>query len=216
MSSETSSNDIARESARVDRPSPKAKRRELFLAVFGGVGAAITIFFVVLLWYYNFRPTVGTFVLALGWVALLGAAYLLVRSAMSFDLSPVPDTAPGGIDDDRRAELEREKKTLLKAIKEIEFDEGMGKIEANEAKAAIDRYRARAIEILKLLEPDTRSAEYQETIEKELAKRLARAEKQADKAPKKVDPHVCPSCGLKNDTDASFCKKCGTKVGGAS
>jgi ribosomal protein L40E len=206
------------------------KRRELVLAVFGGVGAAITIFFVVLLWFYNFRPTVGTFVLALGWVALLGAAYLLVRAAMTFDLAPTPETHMGALDDDRRAELEREKKTLLKAIKEIEFDEGMGKIEASEAKAAIDRYRARAIEILKLLEPDDKSALYHETIEKELAKRMARAEKSADKADKAdkadrpakkavVDPTVCASCGAKNDDDASFCKKCGAqmaKTGGAT
>ncbi|MBV8755806.1 MAG: hypothetical protein JO257_00940 [Deltaproteobacteria bacterium] len=51
-----------------------------------------------------------------------------------------------------RGELEKEKKTLLKAIKEAEFDHQMGKLSKADADAMILTYRARAIEVIKELE----------------------------------------------------------------
>ena len=36
------------------------------------------------------------------------------------------------------------------------------------------------------------------------------------KLPKKADDPVCPSCQTANDTDAAFCKKCGSKLDDAA
>ncbi|MEO7730729.1 MAG: hypothetical protein ABIY55_07140 [Kofleriaceae bacterium] len=46
-------------------------------------------------------------------------------------------------------ELEREKRTLLKAIKEAEFDHQMGKLSKLDVDDMIRTYRARAIEVIK-------------------------------------------------------------------
>jgi hypothetical protein len=83
-----------------------------------------------------------------------------------------------------RGELEREKRTLLKAIKDAEFDQSMGKLSAADAKELITMYRARAIEIIKALEELDRGASgtAREQIERELAARLTIAEKTAKKA----------------------------------
>lgn len=190
----------------------------IVLAAFGGGGM---LFVVIALWFYNWKPTAGTVVLSLGWMALLGAALLLLRAAMLFDWSKTGATI-GTLTDDRRLELEREKKTLLKAIKEIEFDQGMGKIDDAEAHGAIVKYRARAMEILRILDEDTAAgglggARIEAQIEKELAKRMAKAQvkpavvaEPVAAAPKPAP--FCIKCGLKNDLDAAFCKKCGGKL----
>lgn len=201
--------------------STRRDRRLMPLITLGALGGGGMLFVLIALWYYNWRPTVGTVVLSLGFMALIGAALLLLRAAMTFDW-----THGGGIvgtlTDDRRLELEREKKTLLKAIKEIEFDQGMGKIDDAEANVAISRYRARAIEILRLLDEDAavsggKSASIETQIEKELARRLAKspapAAPPAAKAPDAVvGTPFCVKCGVKNDADAAFCKKCGAKL----
>jgi hypothetical protein len=73
-----------------------------------------------------------------------------------------------------RAELEREKKTLLKAIKEAEFDLAMKKLSKADADGLIAMYRARAIEVIKELERlDAGAAETPRArIEREVAARL--------------------------------------------
>jgi hypothetical protein len=151
---------------------------------------------------YRGRPTPGTVFLVIGWMAILATGYFLARAVSAFDL------ATGGTPDDlsagRREELEREKKLLLKAIKEVEFDRDTGKLEGGEAAEAIARYRARAVEILRLLD-DEPNRRHEAAIVQELARRLAEAA-----------GGKCPACGTANDEDATFCKKCGMKIGGAA
>lgn len=170
-------------------------------ALFVGTALAIVAFTVVSLAFYSFRPTVGTVFLGFGWLAILGTGYLLVRTVQSFDLR-----VGGGIADEmshgRRAELEREKRLLVKAIKEVEFDRESGKLDGGEAAEAIARYRGRAVEILRLLD-EGQNREVEAAIEKELAKRLAANPPEA---------RGCPACQSQNDDDAAFCKKCGAKL----
>ncbi len=178
---------------------------------------SVAVFAAVVLWFYNWRPTVGAVVLGVGWIALVGAAVLLLQSALSFDLARQTDVAEA-MSDRRRLELEREKKLLLKAIKEIEFDQGMGKIDDAEATGTIDRYRQRAVEIMKLLDVQRVGGEagedarrYEAEVEKEVARRLAKVKQLAEE---KARSSIC-SCGARNDADAAFCKKCGKKMGAA-
>lgn len=168
---------------------------------FVGTALAVVAFTVVSLAFYSFRPTVGTVFLGLGWLSILGTGYLLVRSVQSFDLR-VGGAITDQLSQGRRGELEREKRLLVKAIKEVEFDRESGKLDRGVAAEAIGRYRARALEILRLLD-EGQHREYEAAIEKELAKRLAA---------NPPETRGCPSCQSQNDDDAAFCKKCGAKL----
>jgi hypothetical protein len=165
------------------------------VAVAGVAAAALAV--------YQFKPTPGVTFLVLGWMSILAAGFFLSRAVQSFDL-----TAGGTeqVSESRRQELVTEKKLLLKAIKEVEFDRDTDKLDQREAAEAIARYRARAVEILRLLEEDP-ERRYTAAIESELARRLAREE---------VDDRACASCKTVNDADAAFCKKCGRELGGAA
>ncbi len=94
-----------------------------------------------------------------------------------------------------REELEKEKRTLLKAIKEAEFDLEMGKLSKADADAMIAMYRQRAIAVFKELDgmdvrkPDSYGPAYRgellttrEKIEREVKARLAL---EGEKKPKK-------------------------------
>jgi hypothetical protein len=74
-----------------------------------------------------------------------------------------------------RAALEREKATVLRAIKELEFDRAMGKVSQADCDEMIGRLRSRAVRLIRQL--DAGSAGYRELIERELSARLgARSE----------------------------------------
>ena len=93
--------------------------------------------------------TAPVVVLGLAWLAVVGLGLTLVR-ASNVMLDEVPDgwfTATGTRDD-----LEHEKKTLIRTIKEIEFDRDTGKLSAADAQQLLAVYRARAIEVIKSLD----------------------------------------------------------------
>jgi hypothetical protein len=152
------------------------------------------------LWLYRWGPTLGAVFLVLGWMSLLATTFFLAK-AVRVDFSRREDDE-ASLDDDRRAELEREKKLLLKAIKEAEFDRELHKLDEAEAATVIHRYRTRAIEILRALEPVEGKVgkDYGAMVEAELRKRLA------------AEKHVCAACGKTNDDDAAFCKGCGKQL----
>ena len=68
--------------------------------------------------------------------------------------------------------------------------------------------RARAIALIKEL--DAENAGYRAVIERELDARIAARAVQAAAGPTAVR---CASCGGDNDADASFCKRCGARIG---
>lgn len=139
----------------------------------------------------------------------------------------------------RIRELEREKQAVLKAIKEIELDFQMRKISEVDYREMVERYRARALRVLSDL---AAGDDFRPLIEREVKDRLAAraaaakseasaagetiAAPQAAMPPKSDVPAFaitvptadgspaakCPDCSASNDTDALFCKKCGTKI----
>ena len=110
----------------------------------------------------------------------------------------------------RMRELEREKQLVLKAIKEIEFDYQTRKVAEPDYKDMIERYRRRAMRLITEIEAGDN---FKPLIERELRDRLA-AQDAAGDLPKEpaADPAACPSCSVRNDEDAQFCKKCGGKL----
>ena len=111
-----------------------------------------------------------------------------------------------------RAALEREKTLVLRAIKELEFDRAMGKVAPADFEEVSGRLRARALTLMQQL--DVALPGYSDTIERELARRLAALGEAAPAAaPAAVAARrICADCGMANDPDARFCKSCGAKL----
>ena len=132
-----------------------------------------------------------------------------------------------------RVVLEREKMLALRAIKELEFDRAMGKLSDRDYQEMATRLRARAGRILRQLDESPERG-YRMMIEQEIARRIGSSDGAAGAnlsagASAKVDapayesdgegpePRIAPmltcvGCGLANDTDAHFCKRCGARL----
>lgn len=101
----------------------------------------------------------------------------------------------------RLRELERDKQAVLKSIREIELDHQMRKISDADYHDLVQRYRGRAMRLIRELDA---GGNFRTLIEQELKSRVAAAET--------AMPHACPRCAVTNDPDAVFCKKCGQKL----
>ncbi|HEY1587049.1 MAG TPA: hypothetical protein VGH63_15245, partial [Polyangia bacterium] len=106
--------------------------------------------------------------LALGWVVWLAfrAAHALVKDAPVVEAGVV---ATGK----RRKELEREKASLLKALKELDFDHQMGKVSDKDFADIGATYRGRAIRVMRQL--DDAGRDYEAMIAADVGKKLAAA-----------------------------------------
>jgi hypothetical protein len=116
----------------------------------GAVVAILVIGWLFIAWQNHFRITAPTAFVCLGYLAVILTIYNLWRTgAAAVDSSDDDDDSTWAKPAGARGELEREKRTLLKAIKEAEFDRDMGKLSQRDADDMIRGYRARAIEVIK-------------------------------------------------------------------
>jgi hypothetical protein len=124
---------------------------------------------------WNFGPPV--FFLCTGWLAVLLTGRFLWTTGMA--VAEADDSAAEAEfwrAEGPRDELLREKRSLLKAIKEIEFDHQMGKMSDTDAEELSTFYRSRAIEIIKALEREqdgSRELSVAEKIQRELKARMS-------------------------------------------
>lgn len=113
-----------------------------------------------------------------------------------------------------RAGLEREKMLVLRSIKDAEFDRAMKKISDADFQEMSVRLRSRAAGILRQLDGEGRG--YRARIERDLATRLGPPPASAAPAPAQAEAasvdRACPTCGLRTDPDARFCKACGARI----
>ena len=109
-----------------------------------------------------------------------------------------------------RAALEREKTLLLRSIKELEFDRAMGKVSDGDFQEMGGRLRARAISLMKQL--DVNLAGHRDLIERELAKLLDVERSLGSTVHVAEHRPVCGHCGVRNESDAKFCKRCGSAL----
>jgi ribosomal protein L40E len=149
--------------------------------------------------------------------AVFAAAYVgasALRTVLPL-VGATREDAPEMLGDRTRAALEREKTLVLRSIKELEFDRGMGKVSEKDFAEMSARLRARAARLMRQLDAGSL---YREQIEKEVAKRLAKTGVAgAAPASAKTPPvNACASCAAVNDPDARFCKNCGTQLGARS
>jgi hypothetical protein len=100
--------------------------------------------------------------------------------------------------------LEREKRLVLRSIKELEFDKAMGKVAEADFDEMVSRLRQRAVRLMQRIEAG----------ETGLRERIARdlAGLKQPKTARKVTAQQCAECKTLNDADARFCKTCGAAL----
>jgi len=116
----------------------------------GSVAAALVIGWLFVAWQNHFHISAPVVFVCLGYLAVVATVYNLWRTgaaavAAGDDVDDSTWAKPAGA----LGELEREKRTLLKAIKEAEFDHQMGKLSKHDVDDMVRTYRARAIEVIK-------------------------------------------------------------------
>jgi membrane protein involved in colicin uptake len=112
--------------------------------------AALLIGWVFIAWQNHFHITAPLVVVCLAYLAVVATVYNLWRTgAAAVNSGDDEGDSTWGRPTGRIGELEREKRTLLKAIKEAEFDLQMGKLSKRDADDMIRAYRARAIDVIK-------------------------------------------------------------------
>jgi hypothetical protein len=137
-----------------------------------------------------------------------------------------------------RSAEEEQKRAVLRALKDLEYERSVGKISEDDYLEYSARYRADAKRLIQSL--DESLAEGRQQVEHELARRLAKkpsktqqngaAEADARARPaledgtpaehedSPVEPEqanagrTCPACQVKNELDARFCKACGKSM----
>jgi hypothetical protein len=142
-------------------------------------------------------------------IAAAGAAAAALHRTLVPLLGPARTPAAEPIGARARALLEREKLLVLRSIKELEFDRAMGKLSPQDFDEMAGRLRSRALSLMQQL--DVAGGPYERTIESELRARLAATSDRPAAPPAQTVP-ACAACGASNDSDAVFCKKCGTRL----
>ncbi len=138
-----------------------------------------------------------------------------------------------------RSELRDEKRRVLRAIKELDFDHQMGKLSDEDHREIGARYKLRAVEIMRQLDgagdlhpelarvleglhepsPTLKSkpeeAPAAQNVQPPAPSSEAPAEagaQAAAEAPAQHETRACPECDTANDLDAKFCKSCGKEL----
>ncbi|MEI9954117.1 MAG: zinc ribbon domain-containing protein [Pseudomonadota bacterium] len=131
-----------------------------------------------------------------------------------------------------RSAEEEQKRAVLRALKDLEYERSVGKISEDDYHEYSARYRAEAKRLIQSL--DENLAEGRKQVEDELARRLSKkpviakqsglpeAEASGGSAPENgahLEPEPiaratreCPACQVKNELDARFCKACGKSM----
>lgn len=172
-------------------------------------------------------PITWVFVLLTAAVLLLALAALWQSLRAAFGVVRVEQSA-GAVASEERAALLDEKASLLQSIRDLELDHDSGKISEADFDRLNGQLRSRARQVLQMLDEDVRPyrAEAQALVSEAVQAAgltsstaspamgpVADEEPAADEEEPAADGGVsCVGCDAKNDTDAVFCKKCGTRL----
>ena len=168
------------------------------------------------------------FSLLMGLAAFMGVFAMWQSLRATFHAGHLRDLPSLDTGETHRA-LEDEKEALLGNIRDLRFEHEAGKIADNDFKSQDERLRARAREVLRLLDenidayvkraealiteslgPDGRTPYRDPASAPEPApKDGASKSKSKSKSKSPEAQRDCASCGVSNDLDAEFCKKCG-------
>jgi hypothetical protein len=119
-------------------------------------------------------------------------------------------------------DLLEQKRRVLRALKDVEGEHALGRIDDADYEALVSRYREEAKAVMREL--DLQVAPMREEAERRAGQYLARhglraAEGSGEPPPQRAEARTdrleCRSCGASNEGDASFCKSCGATMTGA-
>lgn len=167
--------------------------------------------------------TVGLTVAGGALVLCLHSLYHMVQALSRPSLETVVDREAELAMSGKRA-LREERRRVLRAINELEFDHAMGKLSEEDYRKVREGYELRAIEVMRALDAEP-------SLDAELTRELRRrglmegdapepseAEPAAEPTPgsepaPRSEERRCSACEGENDLDARFCKHCGGRLG---
>jgi ribosomal protein L40E len=162
---------------------------------------------------------VGTAILVLAFGVLLIVITIFWSSVRTLS-GETPITLEEAIALGSSTAAEEQKRAVLQALKDLEFERSVGKISDADYEDLVRRYRTEAKRLLRAVDEDL--APMRERAAAYVAEQLgtgrdgkATAAAKTAKSSKKVSVVVCVSCQADNDVDAVFCKKCGAKIDAA-
>lgn len=133
-----------------------------------------------------------------------------------------------------RSAEEEQKRAVLRALKDLEYERSVGKISEEDYHEYATRYRSEAKRLIQNL--NEHLSEQRKQVERELERRLNKADRAAPiepdpgpaSTPSEADQGAeigpessipkglqCPACQVQNEADARFCKACGSRLGEA-
>jgi hypothetical protein len=151
--------------------------------------------------------------------ALLGAIALFWASVrtLSGD-SPLPrDFATLGAERHGRGALVEEKRRVLRALKDLEQEHELGKIDETDYRSLVATYREQAKVVMRKL--DVQVAPFREQAERMASEHLKKqglpavAERREETSAPEEGRIPCRACQASNEADAAFCKQCGAAMG---
>ncbi|NOY92683.1 MAG: zinc ribbon domain-containing protein [Deltaproteobacteria bacterium] len=154
------------------------------------------------------------FAIAMGLAALFGVFAMWQSLRATFQAGHIRDLPSLDTGEAHRA-LEDEKQALLGNIRDLRFEHEAGKIAADDFERQDERLRARAREVLRLLDEDidayVRRAEklITESLGPDASSPYRTAESEPVDTDEVASEHKCAGCATPNEPDAEFCKKCG-------
>lgn len=107
-------------------------------------------------------------------------------------------------------ELSERKRRALRALKDIEQEHSVGKLDDWDFASLDAEYRTRAKAVFR--EMDAELAPYRTKAEALVRGHLEKQHAVVEKSERRE----CPACDTTNDPDATFCKKCGAKLTGGA
>jgi hypothetical protein len=176
-------------------------------------------------------------------LTLAGCALLLVISLLWSSVQALAGESELSFEEafslGARSAEEEQKRAILRALKDLEYERSVGKISEDDYHEYSTRYRAEAKRLIQNL--DESLSEGRKAVELELGRRLARLAKDVSddgdpkpseqaaaaaatpasdpensaesplKSPKSasIETRPCAACEIKNELDARFCKACG-------
>jgi hypothetical protein len=161
----------------------------------------------------------GSALLVLAGGALLGAIALFWASVrtLSGD-SPLPrDLAMLGAERHGEGALFEEKRRVLRALKDLESEHEIGKIDDADYQSLVATYREQAKDVMRKL--DIEVAPYRDQAERLVNEHLNRLGMQSlsDQSTAETESSVaariaCHACRASNEADATYCKQCGSSL----
>lgn len=170
----------------------------------GLLGGAIAVALVGIAWRFG----IGVSIIILASFALLtviGMSFRAVQGLTEPDLDADVDDAP--------TPAEMQKRSALRALKDLEYERSIGNILEEDYRELEGRYREEAKRAMRAV--DAERAELRARAEELAQEAIAAATEEKPKAqPKKrkATKVECPKCSTENDPDAKFCKECAVKL----